>query len=273
MPHVKYKKKVSKRVGKTTKKYRATAIQREEEEYNIQRALEGYRSKKYKSLRAAARDNNIRWVSTLTRRFNGETQSRYNAHADQQLLRPPVEKILAVWAGYLGDMGRPLGKRTLGPLAQKLCGRKPSRVWVYRFLGRHPELLRGRGHGLDPQRAQAFNKPAVTKTCQQLDSFLQERRVTIETLANMDEVGFQPCGQREGTNTMYLFSVTDENRYLLKLDNMELVTILDCIFMNGTLPVRPCFVFSGVHFSEEWGRDVEGNPLCVLILAYIIHAH
>ncbi|KAL1744644.1 hypothetical protein HDZ31DRAFT_38080 [Schizophyllum fasciatum] len=250
-------------IGRTTRKYRAKAIWREEQEERIQAAIRRYKDGAYRSLREAARDNGIRHPSTLTRRFGGHTQSRDIAHARQQLLRRSVEDVLVEWSEFVGKTGKPLCKRTLAPLVERLCGRKPSRTWIYRFLGRHPRLLQNRGQELDPQRAQAFNKPAVVDTCKKLDDFFLARRVSARNTANIDELGFQLCGNSSGSSTLYLFSASDTNRYLLKGTDLQMVTVLECIFLDGTIKVRPCFVFEGIKFHESWGIGVEGNPLCV----------
>ncbi|KAI5895952.1 uncharacterized protein SCHCODRAFT_02597236 [Schizophyllum commune H4-8] len=238
------------KVGTTTKEYRANAILRHEQERRLEMAMEGYRTGVYKSLRAAARDNHIKSTSTLTRRYNGQTQPRDVAHARQFLIHRHVKEIAVEWTQYLGEMERPFCKRTIGPLVQRLCKRKPSRIWVYRLIGRHSDLLQNRGRWPDPLRPQAFTRTAVAMTCAQLDDFFLVQRVAADKKANMDEVGFQLCGQRSGSN-----------KYTIEADDLTLVTVLDCIFLDGTLKARPCFVVPGTLFDPSWGKDVEGNPL------------
>ncbi|KAG6816620.1 hypothetical protein H0H87_004467, partial [Tephrocybe sp. NHM501043] len=81
------------------------------------------------------------------------------AHVNQQLFSPEAEHVLIDWIKFLSDIGHTLSKRTIRKRAEALCGKKPSQSWIVFFLRRHPDIKLGKPSGLDPKRAQAFNRP------------------------------------------------------------------------------------------------------------------
>ncbi|KAI0250716.1 hypothetical protein BJV78DRAFT_1319158, partial [Lactifluus subvellereus] len=57
--------------------------------------------------------------------------------------------------------------------------------------------------GLDPKRAQAFNKPTVSKHFDQLLQILQKHDIPVENIYNMDEKGCQRGGGRKGSGQKF----------------------------------------------------------------------
>src|ERR1700678_3881562 len=98
---------------------------------------------------------------TLRNRFLGITRPYREAHRSQQLLAPKAERVLVDWILFYSDTSHPLSKWTIRKKAQAICGKKPSKSWVYFFLARWPEITLGKPSGLDPKRVQAFNRPVV----------------------------------------------------------------------------------------------------------------
>ncbi|EEB98678.1 hypothetical protein MPER_01774, partial [Moniliophthora perniciosa FA553] len=41
-------------------------------------------------------------------------------------------------------------------------------------------------------------------------------------------------------------------KYRLQSDNLELITMLECVCADGTAPIEPCLVFQGKLFCAEW---------------------
>src|SRR5258706_8521757 len=72
---------------------------------------------------------------TLRRRFLKLCQSRRHAHGKQQLMSPAQETVLVDWIKHLSSLGHPISKRTIRKKACDLCGCKPSKNWIPRFLG------------------------------------------------------------------------------------------------------------------------------------------
>ncbi|KAK7448096.1 hypothetical protein VKT23_013854 [Stygiomarasmius scandens] len=72
-------------------------------------------------------------------------------------------------------------------------------------------------------------------------------------LYNVDEIGVQLGGGRNGaSNELFFYSERDQNRYKLKSDDLELITVLETACADGTAPIKPCFVFKGKLFCQEW---------------------
>ncbi|KAI6032700.1 hypothetical protein F5J12DRAFT_779149 [Pisolithus orientalis] len=84
--------------------------------------------------------------------------------------------------------------------------------------------------GLNPKRAQNFNKMAV-KEYFKLQHELEEKYDGIppEHHWNMDEKGCQMGGGRQGSGMKFIFSLEDKEHYHLHSDNLELVSIIECV--------------------------------------------
>jgi Tc5 transposase DNA-binding domain len=188
---------------------------------------------------------------TVRNRFRGKHVPPRQAHASQQLLSPEAESVLVDWITFLSGTGHPLSKRTIRKKAEALCGKKPSESWIRYFLGRHLEIKLGKPSGLDPKRAQAFNRPVVNRHFDLLIQIIQESDIPVENIYNMDEKGCQRGGGRKNSGRKYFVHRARRPRYKAHSGNLELVTIIECVCANGTY-LLPGFVFSGKEFSPEW---------------------
>jgi hypothetical protein len=151
------------------KQYRQKTKRDQVLEDKIQAAAEDVRNGVVASAAAAARKHNlVTQYTTIWCRVHGKAAPRCKAHLCQQLLNKSQEKVLMKWVKYLAVTGMPLSKRTLGPKVFVLCGKTPSRKWVYRFLHRHPDCTLGRPVGLDPARAKCFNYTTVNQHFERL---------------------------------------------------------------------------------------------------------
>lgn len=225
----------------------------------VETAVEGVRNGKWKNAYDAAKAlKKPKLRVTIWRSLTGRTSCRIVAHARQQLLKPEQEKVLISYIKFLGGSGFPLSKRTIAPKVAALCGQKPNRDWVYRFLIRHPECTLGRPTGLDPKRAKAFNYTNVNTYFEQLQAVLDEKEIPWENVYNMDEIGMQLGGGRKGTGEAYFYSAADKNRYAQKSDDLELITVIETICGDGSAPVKPCFAFAGQNMCAEWFDASDG---------------
>jgi hypothetical protein len=188
---------------------------------------------------------------TVRNRFQGKHVPPRQAHVSQQLLSPEAEEVLVDWITFLSDTGHPLSKRTIRKKAEALCGKKPSKSWITYFLRRHSEVKLGRPSGLDPKRAQAFNKPTVHKHFDLLLEITRKYEIPIENVYNMDEKGCQRGGGRKNSIRKYLVHRSRRPKYRARSGNLELVTIIECVCADGTY-LLPGFVFSGKEFAREW---------------------
>jgi hypothetical protein len=173
-------------------------------------------------------------------------------HTKQQLLNKTQEEILEHWIIYLGYAGIPVTKRTITPKVQALCGRKPSSKWIYNFLSRHPKCRLGRGSKLDDKRARCFNYTTVQKHFERFTNVIKENNIPPENIWNVDEIGCQMGGGRKSTGELSLFATTDTSRYKISSDDLELVTILETVCLDGSASIKPLFVFNGVKHCNKW---------------------
>jgi hypothetical protein len=113
----------------------------------IQKAVAAVKDGTYKNAAEAARAFDIEeQYKTVRHRLTGKTKSRRAAHMTSQLLNESQEKILVSWSKFLGVAGIPLSKRTIAPKVTSLCGRKPSRCWIYRLMRRLHTRMTGQAH-------------------------------------------------------------------------------------------------------------------------------
>jgi hypothetical protein len=185
--------------------------------------------------------------------FLGKTESRRASHEAQQLLSSEQEKVLVDWIEYLSSTGHPLSKRTIRKKAQDLCGKKPSRNWIPLFLRRNPSIKLGKPSGLDPKRAQAFNRTVVSHHFDLLKEVIEKNGIPWENMYNMDEKGCQRGGGRKASSRKYFVPRTKRPKYKKRSANLELVTIIECVNADGE-SIAPGFVFQAKSnsFCPEW---------------------
>jgi len=237
-----------------------------EEEALIEKATHEYNLRHYKSIRAAARAHNIeKHYFTLRRRVKGLALPKKVAHEAQQLLTAAEEATLVDWIRYLALTGQPVSKQTIRPKVLAILKAKGiddhkdaliSRSWIRRFRKRHlPDLKMSRGSGLDPKQAQAFNYTKVSEHFEMFKKVMEENNIPWRNMYNMDEKGIQMGGGRNGRRIVYFFGVEDKMKYKIQVDDLQLVTIIDCVCADGTAEIGPGFVFPGVAKHEEWFKE------------------
>ncbi|KAJ3792319.1 DDE superfamily endonuclease-domain-containing protein, partial [Lentinula aff. detonsa] len=183
----------------------------------------------------AARNYDIPY-DTLRNRLKG-IQPRKKAHENEMILTTGEKQVVIEWIQYLGFAGIPVCKRTLRPKVKAIL---------------ESALKTARGSGLDPKRAQAFNFPTVNRYFEQLRQLLTEHNIPWENIYNMDEKGVQLGGGRKNSGRKYFFSREDTKRYRQHSDDLQLVTVIDCVCADGTAPIKPAFVFPGARMHQEW---------------------
>lgn len=199
--------------------------------------------------------------TTIIGRLKGR-QQRSAAHAPQQVLSPLQEEVLCSWIEFYSAQGRPIGVSQIRLIAQDIAGSKkpPNRSWVRCFLQRHKELAVGKPSGLDPKRAQSFNKEAVREHFKELKEKLEMLGFPIENIYNMDEKGCQRGGGRRAQLRKYFMSATRRAQYQIRSDNLELITIIECVCADGS-NLQPGFIFPGVNPFREWFQDGIDNDI------------
>jgi hypothetical protein len=171
---------------------------------------------------------------TLQNRFKGQTVSRHKAAEKSQILVLEQEGVLSEWCGLHGSSGKPVSAPVLRGHALAISGKLPGKNWHRRFISRNPSLAFGKSSGLDPKRAKNFNKTVV------LDYFEKRKNlndryngIPPEQDWNMDEKGIQMGGGRKNSGRKYIFVRNRKERYRIRSDNLELVTIIECVSAAG----------------------------------------
>ncbi|KIK83137.1 hypothetical protein PAXRUDRAFT_803892 [Paxillus rubicundulus Ve08.2h10] len=71
----------------------------------------------------------------------------------------------------------------------------------------------------------------------------------------MDKRGNQMGGGRKGSGMNFIFWTENKEHYHLHCDNLELVSILECISAAGTA-MPPCFIMKEGPLADH--SDIEG---------------
>lgn len=200
---------------------------------------------------------------TLRNRWLGLHGPANHSQESRQYLTEAEECTLCDWIEHRSETGRPLSKKSLLQKVEKVAGKKPSSKWYRRFLKCHPELQLGKPSGLDPKRAQCFNRATINEHFVQLGQVLDEKNIPWSNVYNMDEKGCQRGGGRRMQAIKYFIPQSRRPHYKLQSANLELVTIIECVCADGT-SLPPGFVFAGKEFHPEWFQVDDDIRLVVL---------
>jgi hypothetical protein len=224
-------------------------------EQDVQNALDYLHAGHTKNVSLAADTFGVK-RGTLRNRWFSYSVPANKSQASRQHLTPTEESTLCEWIVHQSAIGQPLHRKSLLQRVSELLGRKPSKHWYQRFLKRHPHLRLGKPSGLDPKRAQCFNCATVNEYFVELGQVLDERKIPIENMYNMDEKGCQRGGGRHLRAIKYFIPRSRRPHYKLQSANLELVTIIECVCADGT-SIEPGFIFAGEKFHPEWFLDEE----------------
>jgi len=161
-------------------------------------------------------------------------------------------------------MGLPFAISDIRVEASVVSGKPVGKLWVNRFLMQHPELRASKGTKLDPKRAKNFNETVINDYFDKLES-LHARfpgGIPPEHIWNMDKKGIQLGGGRKNSSKKYLYLKNKRSKYKIRSDNLELVTVIECISAAGDA-VPPSFCLQGATApdlrtfnDDEFGRCV-----------------
>lgn len=235
-----------------------------EVEEKVERAIIGLGNGTYDSVASAARAERLN-KSTLYYRVHGITHPMHEAQRSQRLLSREQDKVLVDWSKYHSMVAQPFSRATLNRKVFALTGHMPGKNWFARWAKGHPELLFRKPAALDPKRASGFNFDVVTDYFGGLGGIIEEHDIPPENRHNEDEKGIQLGGGRKGSGTKFLFDAEEETHYNLKSDNLELVTVIECISADGAAGPGPCFIVPQTKDPGEW-YNIEGVSGCVRYL-------
>ena len=136
----------------------------------------------------------------------------------------------------------PYSIKDLQAEAAKMAGREPGRQWHRRFLKKFPEIQPLKGTKLNPKRAKHFNEAIINDYFDQLKCLHAcfPSGIPPQHIWNMDEKGIQMGGGQKNSGRKYLFLKHKKQKYHIQSDNLELVTVIECISAVGEV-VPPSF--------------------------------
>jgi hypothetical protein len=167
------------------------------------------------------------------------------AQVAQQLLTQEEEVVLVDWIGHQATIAKPLDKHSVLTHVHDLSGSVPGKNWVNRFEKRHQEVRVSKPGNLDPKRAQNFNRSNVARFFDLLKGIYDVYPdLPPQHIWNMDEKGVQFGGGCKHSKKYYhLQNLKRSKFYQIRSDNLELMTVIECISPSG-LSIPPTFVLS-----------------------------
>ena len=199
---------------------------------------------------------------TLLDRAKGRHDCIQVPASKRRLLTPEQARTLIQWASHRAEMGLPYSIKDLRAEASAMAGRELGKRWHIKFLKQYPELRPSKATKLDPKRAKNFNAAVIQDYFDQMER-LHARfpgGILPQHIWNMDEKGIQMGGGRKNSGKKYLFLKDKKHRYLIRSDNLELVTIIECISAAGDV-VPPSFCLQEGSLPDlrelddaQWGR-------------------
>jgi DDE superfamily endonuclease len=162
------------------------------------------------------------------------------------------------WVDHQAKTAKPYDRQAVQALTFELSGVIPGKNWISRFEKRHPEVQSSRPSNLDPKRAQNFNPTNIRHYYNLLKAIYDAHpNLPPQHIWNMDEKGLQLGGGRKRAKKYYhLRSMKKSQFYRIHSDNLELVTIIECISPSG-LSIPPSFVLSAGPIPALINLDVE----------------
>ena len=142
--------------------------------------------------------------------------------------------------------------KTLNKLSIYPLGNTPSAPSVF---NQHPEIRLQKASGIPPKWAQSFNFNAVNKLFEILDVVMKQYGIPWSLVLNTDEKGLQ-TGSQKINQKKCLVPLKTPNTVKIQSDNLQLVTIIECVTAEGVV-FDPAFVFPGEGHFKSW-YDIEG---------------
>ncbi|KAM0711415.1 hypothetical protein Q7P35_002155 [Cladosporium inversicolor] len=236
-----------------------TQVQSASVESRIQDAIAAYKSRTYRSIRAAANAFSIP-PSTLSYRLTGRT-SRSQAHESEQILSHAEEKTLVRWLTRLTNTGFPASPALAIEMAEEIrLGRlqlsktpppslRPiSERWIDRFRARHPEILSVWTRQIERARHDATSSETLETWFDAVTELRIAHHYPPECIYNMDESGFA-IGASQTSRA--LVSVREKSSWKVIAGRQEWITAIECVSATGAA-IPPLIIFKAQHTNTAW---------------------
>ncbi|KAG5633355.1 hypothetical protein H0H81_008494, partial [Sphagnurus paluster] len=145
-----------------------------------------------------------------------------------------------------------------------------GKTWHLKFEQHHPELIKARPTKLDAKRAENFNEATIKDHFDKLYALDKKHGgIPPEHIWNMDEKGIQLGGGRGKQRKKFYFTVKQKYRQRIGSDNLELVTVLECVSAAGAVvPPSFCLKEGARPDIRELGDDEFGRSVSLLFTEF-----
>jgi len=213
-------------------------------ETSLQEAINDVKTRKFASVRAAARFHHVDPV-TLQRRLRGGLSYKQQ-HKQQLLLSEHQEKLLKSWIVESEAAGHPATHgyvRELVSLISRQSGGSSTigTNWVPRFIKRHPDIKSKVGKKIEAERIQNTTPEALADWYNLFDRIRRTHNVKLSNIWNMDETGIAlgVCA-----NQWVIGKSSTKSSYVQSPENREWVSIIETISATGAY-TKPVVLFKG----------------------------
>ena len=193
--------------------------------------------------------------STLSRRYNGVTQSVAVRHQEQQLLSARQEEELVRYINQLTEQGLPPTIAMLYNFAVELSGRQPSKNWPHRFIKRHSDVLAsGNLALLDISRKKANNWHEYRYWFTLIDEKTRQYQIEPHNMYNIDEKGFLIGVLTKARRVFNKAAVTTSKIIGPSQDgNRSWITVMATICADGT-SIPPILIYQALtgDLQDSW---------------------
>jgi hypothetical protein len=235
---------------------------RAEADKRIQKALDELANDKHQSIRAAAKANNVSHT-TLLRRLDGG-KSTAESREPQQILTIAEEDALAECITRLATVGHPPKHAFIRELAEEIQSTRlrnendPHNIpafrlpigdsWVQRFIHRHFDLETAFSRTIEAARVKEVTKEALDHWFEELKKTIEEKKIRIDDMYNMDETGFSIGSVRD---SHVVVSKTSKTRFQAHPGRQEWASVLECICADGG-SIVPFIILKGDKVLGSW---------------------
>ena len=169
--------------------------------------------------------------STLRDRISNKHKS-YKTHVKLlQALKKPEEAMLL---NHIAQSGMLTDHQMVRANASDIAGCYLGKNWSCRFKKRNPQVITAKPAKLDPKRAKNLNKTIVNDYFDKWEELNEQYGgIPPEHIWNMDEKGVQMGGGHKNSGKGYFYIHDHHNCYRISSDNLELVTVVECVSAAG----------------------------------------
>jgi hypothetical protein len=196
--------------------------------------------------------------STLSKRFNGVTNSRSYKHENQQILTKAQEGELVKYIQNLTACGLPPTPAMVHTFVHDISGRYPGKSWMGRFLSRWKNDLESRYlRPFDVARQKADNYDEYKAYFDLIEQKIEQYSVQPANIYNMDEKGFL-IGFLSKAKRVFTKAAVQQKKLVGNVQDgsREWVTTVACICADGGwIPPALIYKASTGNIQESWVQD------------------